>query len=319
MDIRAVLRLIFFIWFISCVNAYSFNVSSNIEGDFVSELKSKVSPKKCEVAVSYIYDADTYNLTLYGNLIRDNLETFLTKNGFDVAPRKDIAILLEDMSAENMDIFDLKAGVLLLGCYYRFFLKNDYKIRLVLKAYYIKDKKIILVKSYKKRLSTQELEMFAKVKGNIKRQKIGAVSNLVTLNKNCFNRGDKAYIRIKTSPGKYIYLFNIAADGSVTRIYPTSFFNKNPISGNFFEFPPRDTRDFSVQMYPLPAQPISYESFVVVWSNGPVNTKNFKVPEGKIISGKEATPSQRLYKLLNKSQLEFQEIPYVIKNTKRCY
>lgn len=62
--------------------------------DFAKDLKSKLRFNQ-RVAITYIYDAKSFNITAYGNLWRDKVSTALNLEGIKVVSRKELGILMK--------------------------------------------------------------------------------------------------------------------------------------------------------------------------------------------------------------------------------
>ncbi len=308
------------------LNLFLTNITFAFFGDpvknFANELKKRLYPEEC-VAVSYIYDGDTFDITAYSNRWRDRIEIALTEKNIPVIVRKELPILLEDV--ENFSEKDLntlwkglESKVVVVGCYYRKFAKNEYEVEVILKAIRVRTKEVIVTKRFKEKVLKSELRCFTRVIGNIYHQRIERLGGTILtleayLNKDCFKPGEDAYIIIKTNPGVYLYIFNIAADGSVTRIYPNKLFPERPLPTGYFEFPPKEIRDkISLRIFAYPEMDLAMESFRVVVSKEPLEVKELPVPENQVLLGKKAGKLSKLLNLLNKGEVSVVDLPYLI-------
>lgn len=319
MKINICANLIFF--FISLILPYKIqaNEFSKID-NFVEQLKIKMHPQN-RVAISYIYDAITLNITKYGNLIRDTLTNELVNQSVKVVPRKDLIILLEDINAMNGDILKtLSSDILIIGCYYLKPSKKRIEIDIVLKSININTGEIIASYIYSSYVSSKYLPLLTDVVGNIRENKLEKLNKKsiylnVSINKVCYKPNDKVFFEISTIPGIYLYIFNIAADGSIARIFPNDYFKQNKIVSEKFIFPPKELDDMTITMQSFPDIDPAYESFRIIASKVPLHTEEFEVPENKIIIGGKAQKLEDLLKVIgNKEDIVVKDIPYLVGN-----
>ena len=87
----------------SCSAPFSSGGANAFWGGFSSEIGeiSKALRPGEAVAVSYIYDTESGNVTELGNLYRDKTETALADDGVTVKPRRDLALIIEDVESHG--------------------------------------------------------------------------------------------------------------------------------------------------------------------------------------------------------------------------
>ncbi len=251
------------------------------------------------VAVSWIYDGSTGDITALGNIWRDRLESGLGKSGLTVKARKDLGFLLDDIStfdsrmAESA-IWNVSGADIVVVGEYRINTKNR-RIALQIKALR-KDTSIAGTLAWSEDLPPNWSRLAARVKGNVYHQEIDSITapadNRPTLtaklNKNpaCYPAGSRASIAINTDPGVHVYILNLAADNSVSLLYPNSKMRDQPLPTDTFLFPPPAFRqDIQLLLYPLSQERTSQESFKIVASRKPLDFSFLPVPENKIFCG----------------------------------
>lgn len=88
----------------------------------------------------------------------------------------------------------------------------------------------------------------------------------------CFLPGSEARIMVQSEAGAYIYLLNLAADQSVSLLYPSAQLPEKKLSGIRFEFPPAEHAEtMKLQFYPLVEGMMSRESIHVISSFAPLD------------------------------------------------
>jgi len=70
----------------------------------------------------------------------------------------------------------------------------------------------------------------------------------------CYESGSRAAITVESEAGVYIYILNVAADRTVTLIYPTPIFGKKSRSAAIFAFLRKRWRIWSWNSIPWPAK-----------------------------------------------------------------
>ncbi len=296
-------------------------------GDFARRIKKRLHPGE-RVAVSYVYDGETGDITAYGNRWRDRLVSALTERRIRVVPRQDLALLVEDLETFGEGSPEglwkrLEAQVVIVGRYYRRFSKDGYQVEICFKALRTNPKEILLSRTYRVEFTPGEMPLLTMVRGNIYRRRLKRLGQkplplTARLNKTCFLPGEEARITVETKPGVYLYIFNIAADLSVTRIYPNRYFRERPLPSGRFEFPPRGIRGLSLVIGAYPGLDPAYESFRVVASRRPLKDEAFPVPENRALIGGRARKLSELSRLFESGEVSVVELPYLVGKTCRA-
>ncbi len=318
---KAIIRIMGFFIVFGCLFV-DVSVAWDNAYDFARRLKRKLKSGE-RVAVSYIYDGDTYDVTAYGNRWRDRLESALVEKNITVVPRKEVALLMEDLETFGEKSLEslwkgLDSDVMVMGCYYRKFSSRGYWVQIVLKAVRVKSKTIITAKRFKEKVSVTELKGFTRVMGNVRKQRIKRMGRKplflkAHLNTECFIPGQKAQITIITRAGVYLYIFKIAADASVTRIYLNQFFPEQPLPSSRFVFPPKSMeKKLSLVIRPYPGMDPAMESFRVVVSRKPLADEGFPVPKNRMLLGRTAGKLSELSRLIDKGEVSVVDLPYLV-------
>jgi len=256
-------------------------------------------PEHEAVAVSWIYDGSTGDITALGNSWRDRLESALKNSSVTVKARKDLGLIIDDLTTYSKETSESTiwstsgADVIVVG---------EYRIN-------VQDNRIILnIKALRKNASlaatlhwSEELprnwsKLAAQIKGNIYHKEISSITSpsadrphlTARLNRDpaCYPSGSRATIHISSEPGVHIYVLNLAADNSVSLLYPNSLMRDQPIPSGGFTFPPKAFAD-DLQLLIAPLRPgtTCQESFKIVASREKINFSFLPVPENELFLG----------------------------------
>ncbi len=111
----------------------------------------------------------------------------------------------------------------------------------------------------------------------------------------------------------YVYIFNIAADGSVVRILPNSIFKEMALPVGEITFPPPKIHNLSLVMAAYPNIDPAYESFRIIVSKHPLKEEGFPIPDNQIIIGNKARTIKDLYHLVaNNKDIAIKDLPYLV-------
>lgn len=262
--------------------------------DLVKHMQSGES-----VAVSWIYDEHTGDVTALGNRWRDRTESALQKAGANVVTRQEIVFLWEDAEhfgdGENaLDMSKAGASVQVNGKYLIDRHDSTPQISLTIKAIRMKDGFIVgttmwvepLPANAEKLAATVHRNVFQNQVKNIKGDAKGpALSASLNREPACYLPGENATISIRTEPGVFIYLFDMAADSSIVLLYPNKRYPPLRVETGTFVFPHPDRTDLKLCFYPIEDNPISSESIKVVASRTPLDFSFLPVPMDEIYSG----------------------------------
>jgi len=118
----------------------------------------------------------------------------------------------------------------------------------------------------------------------------------------CYKAGSRAKITVNSEAGSYIYILNVAADRTVTMIYPNSYMPEKALVSNHFSFPPKALDNLVLELYPLVGEELSRESFKVIASKKRLDFSFLKVAEGRIFAGAEASELKEVLDLLKNAK-----------------
>lgn len=268
------------------------------------------------VAVSWVYDRSTGDITALGNIWRDRLESGLRKAGITVKARKDLGFLIDDISTfdpsgSESEIWEVSgADVIIVGDYS--INNSNGRIALRIKALR-KNTSIAGTLSWSENLPHNWPRLAARIKGNVYHKEISSITAsaddqptlTASLNRTpaCYPSGSKASIQISTDPGVHIYILNLAADNTVSLLYPNSRMGDQPLPTGRFLFPPRAlARDLQLLLYPLKAGLTSQESFKIVASRKPLDFSFLPVPDNEIFSGIRGGDRKKVLDMLKRSR-----------------
>jgi len=265
------------------------------------------------VAISQIYDGENGDLTGLGDRLRDRIETALVNMGFLVVPRRDLIVLMDERelgSAKRPEIKDLEAGAVISGRYY---LPPGDKgsAEVHLRTLSLEENRVRGAVSFSEALPADWHKLVSSIKGNIYHKGIeqvspsgGGPSLSASLDRNpaCYPAGASVRIRLKTERGVHIYILNLAADNTVTLIYPNRIIKDSPMPVEDFEFPPAAfSKRLGLAVYPLKQDETSHEAFKIVASRKPVDFGFLPIPENEIYAGAKGERLEKVLDILKKT------------------
>ena len=291
--------------------------------DVVSEMAAgRVKPGET-VGVVAFYDSATGDYTALGDQWRERVSSALTTDGVKVKVVRDLDLILNYMETTKPGFSERKVwrnsgrDYLLAGNY--FITKGGREsatnyIELNLKLLRVKDLEVAGSRSWRTRLQPGWQQKSAIIRGNKYQKTITVIGpglnkaagpplkvNLDRENP-CYPAGAKILLTIKSAPGIYLYILNVAADNSVTLNYPNRYMQEKAlVSGNFI-FPPPDMPNFQLELYPLPGNNPSREAFKIIASYNPLDFSFLKVAEGRIFAGAEAAELKEVLDLLKNAK-----------------
>jgi hypothetical protein len=292
-----------------CVSA-----QKGVSRDLFSELTPGVN-----AAVSYIPEAATGDITGLGNLWRDRIEKILSDRGVVIRARKDMVALIDDMETfgagrgeqtlwENAD-----ADVVVCGNYTILMpqaAKDPHKIRVVAKAYDVRDARLISAQEFVENLDASWVALAAKIYGNVHQEKLAVVSPeksaagkyrlTAGLNRknNCYAPGQSAKIHIETEPGHHVYIFNLTADNNISLLYPNRWLPDQPLDTGRLVFPPSGSHVTDLLLYPLADGRTCKESFKIISSPDRLDFSFLPVPENQVFAGANGKDIDRVTRIL---------------------
>ena len=272
-------------------------------------------------AVSYIYEADTGNITELGNRYRDKIERDFMQKGYKVKVRRDIVIIMEDLETFGTGNYEAefweKAGaeVVVCGSYTVIkSLKPDIKDRIEVNVKAVRRSDASLEEAYaiNENLNYGWKNLAKKIHGNIHTENFE--KTVAKDSKTCpelsasldrdpaiYIPGEKATLFIKSEKNTHVYIFNIAADNSVTLIYPNMLMPDQALQSNTLVFPPeRLAHRVKMELHPLVAGESCQESFKIIASKNKMDFSFLPVPVNRIYKGAQAGDIRQVNKALDK-------------------
>lgn len=287
--------------------------------DAVGEMVKELS-RGDKVAVSQIYDGSSGDFTALGDRLRDRIETSLIERGFSVVPRRDLAVLMDERELggeEAPEVKELKAKAVISGRYY---ISQERKAHaeLHLRALSVAENKIIGGGQIKEPLPQDWLSLVAQARGNIFAKKIEGVSPFeakgpaltarLDRKEPCYPAGASVRIHVKSEQGVHLYILNLAADGTVTMLYPNRMAPDAPLSTAEFEFPPPAmAKTLGLAVYPIKSDENSQEAFKVIASRKALDFRFLPIPENEIYAGAKGEKLAKVLDVLRKAQ-EWSEV-----------
>lgn len=280
----------------------------------------KEIPPGASVAISQIYDGTNGDMTALGDRFRDRIETSLINKGFKVLPRRDLFVLMDERGlggGEGPDLKDLKAGAVISGRYY---LPSEVKgtAEFHLRALDVNENRALGAVSFQEILPQDWHKLVSSIRGNIFQKGIeqaspsGKKGPLLSARLDrkpaCYPSGASVKINLSTEEGVYVYIFNLAADGTVTLLYPNKMTPDAWMPVSEFEFPPAAlSKTMGLVVYPLRPEETSQETFKVVASRRKLDFSFLPVPQNEIYAGARGEKLAKLLEVLKKTE-EWSEV-----------
>jgi hypothetical protein len=276
-------------------------------------------------AVTYIYEAATGNITELGNRYRDKIEQVFRQKGYEVKARRDLPVLLEDLELfgtknDKMQLWEqASAEVLVCGSYTVIKSRepgvND-KIEVHVKAFRTADTTLVEAYTIEEELNYGWLSLAAKIHSNIHKRNFETASGTlaqsdksrdvpklrVSLDRDpaLYLPGESAEILIESEKGAHVYIFNIAADNTVSLLYPNELMPELPLASETFVFPPKNfSGQVSLVLSPLIAGEPCREAFKVIASGNKMDFSFLPIPVNRIYKGAKAGEIRQLNKKLD--------------------
>ena len=265
-------------------------------------------PPGASVAVSYIHEEETGDITLLGNHLRDRVEAVLADRELVVKARKDIAFLIED--AEVTDVLaeeriweQAGADVLIRGTYSLGTRSKvgakGYKepIRLLLKAYGVDSTSLLDSEELVLEMDWNRIQPLLKTRGNIYQQEFATVMGgeadapvklHATLNKQsgCYRPGESVSVDIECEKDVWLYIFSLSCDSNVVLLYPPPWLDEKPLESERLLFPsPKISRIQALRVQPAEEGVVCHESFKLVASREKLDFSFLPFPGNAIYTG----------------------------------
>lgn len=276
-------------------------------------------------AVSLVYEGCSGDVTVLGDRWRDRIEAALRDGRVPVKARKDIGFLIDDAEIYGMDIEERSiwkragADVLVCGSYaVRYKTLQGHQtpeLALTVKALLIADGSLLETLSWREPLTEGWAMEAASIKGNVFHARVEAIVDsrpsghrpalVARLDRSrpCYPTAASATLDIETDPGCHVYILNLAADHSVTLLYPNSRLKDQPLPSGRLDFPPAALRgEMSLLLYPLRHGQTSHESFKIIASRLPIDFSFLPVPENAIYAGAKGGDIKQVLRALQQAE-----------------
>lgn len=291
----------------------------------MADMAREIGPRE-SAAVSWIYEESSGNVDDLGNSWRDRVERGLKDNLVIVKPRKDIGVIIDDVETFGLGVAEHKiwqqagADVVVTGNYRVSHLKtsdrNQPYINLTIKALRVNDSSLVKSINWQEKLDANWARRAACVRGNAHQKDVEIVADssininrpLLTAKldrgKNaCYPTGTAGRVLIHTDPGSYIYILSLAADNTVTLLYPNSIMPDLPLPGGVMNFPPRAMENnIQLVFYPLENDETCREAIKVISSRLPLDFSYLPIPENTIYAGAQGGDIKQVAVTLKKAR-----------------
>lgn len=269
----------------------------------VTTVVPKLDPKQ-SVAVTWFYDEQRGDVTALGDRWRDQVELALRNQGHVIKARKDLGLVVDELFTFGTKEGDSSAAyeqggadVVVGGSYSVIKGGGAPRAQLTVKAYRLSDSSLLQGVSEVVPLPPDWAPLAAQVKKNVFQEQVGAIEDKSTVagpglkagldrNPACYPAGASGRVMVETDPGSYVYLLNLAADHTVTLLYPNRFIQDRPLKNGKLEFPPASMAEkLEMVFYPLEGEATSQEGVKVVASRARLDFSFLPIPEDAVYAG----------------------------------
>ena len=95
--------------------------------------------------------------------------------------------------------------------------------------------------------------------------------------------------------------------------YPNRWLPEKPLNDKQFIFPPKALQKLVLELYPMPGEKLSRESFKIISSKEPLDFSFLKVAEDRIFVGAEAAELKKVLKVLqNAKEYSEKSLSYIV-------
>lgn len=316
---KLIATVIFFTVFITGCQSMKTRDSAIKDIKALDPFIEKINPEE-SVAVSWIYDAENGDITALGNIWRDRVAMGLKDHDIRIKSRKDLVLLIDDIESfgtgkAEKDIWEKAGADIIVSGTYRIIDNNEdsAEILLHIKALRIDDAELVDSIEWTEPLGPDWQALASNIRGNVYHKKLQAITAPKNINKQPFlsarlnspnasyQAGDKGQIHVQTDPGTYLYLFNMAADNTVTLLYPNRYCKEAPVTGKEFVFPKQCSKDIELEFYPLNSGETCRESVLVVASIEKLDFSFVPFQSSEIYHWVEGEDIKKVYNLLLQS------------------
>ncbi len=305
-------------WIVLLIVVLAGCVPTNLETK-VTEI-SKTLPPGETLAVGLIYERETGDVSALGDLLRDRVEGYFRQRGVTIKARRDVGFIIDDLESfgpgtDEGEIWQQAgADLLALGSYARQTDSDGQPVALLtIKVVRPAESTVVDSRELIEKLDANWARLAAQVKGNVYQEEVEVIVDDSTTagpplaarldrSPGCYPSGSAGRVIIDTAPGSHLYLLNLAADRSVTLLYPNSVMSDQPLPMGHFEFPPRALEDdVQLAFYPLDEHTTIQEGIKVVASRYPLDFSFLPVPENTIFAGAQGGKIKQVVEVLNQN------------------
>ncbi len=249
------------------------------------------------VAVAPLPEMRFGDLSALGSLWRTRLERSLKRAGARVKVRQEVAALLteaEMFAGRELDWEAFGADILVTGSYR--LQEKPSLFSMQVKATRLRSGELLGSFSWQQQPEAEFGRLSLLLHGNIKGEE-QADSELedmqgpllkARLDRDvaCYPSAGQVKILVESEPGVYLYLLNLAADGSVLLLYPNLLTGEKVLLHREFVFPPVGMEEtLQLVVGPLQGESSSREAFKVVASREKLDLSFLPVPYNQVHVG----------------------------------
>jgi len=287
----------------------------------LDQIVSKILPGE-SVAVSWICEAGTDNITALGNLWRDRVEKAFSDRGISVKGRRDLCLVLEDMASfgsggdEETILKNAGAAIVVIGKHRVIEeINQPPQIKLIVKALRGETAQLVGTAEWTAPLASDWRKLASQCQGNAYQKKIDTITAPESETGKPFltawldrpgavyAEGETGEIHIESEPGVYLYLLNLTADGIVALLYPNRLCPAKVLSGKIFVFPPPDCREnIELEFHPLEPGGVNRESVKVVASRTPLDFSFLPEPINQPVPIAQGGDIKKVYDVLDQAK-----------------
>lgn len=119
----------------------------------------------------------------------------------------------------------------------------------------------------------------------------------------CYKNGEAEYIKIHAKKNEYLYILNIAADASVTILYPNQLQKERPVQNVQIEFPSqqfRQSNELEMRFNAYSTQG-NYETIKLISSPQKIDFSFLPVPVNQVFTGVSAGDLKKVLQTLQQA------------------
>lgn len=287
----------------------------------IQSLVKGLDPNK-KVAVSWIYDRATGDVTELSDLWWDKIEGFLSQANIALVARRDLKTLINEAEVfgnESDGLFDRELSK--LGAHWvitgRYSIvppqkpRQPHRLKLHLSTIQPNNGRLVRAIDLDTPLDPGWRAQTTKIRWNIYHPAIKKISfsdpdqpgPSVTARFNnekaCFIPMTPVTLTVETENGVYLYLINLAADSTAVLLYPNRIMRNQPLTTPRFVFPPPSLADtVQLMLQPLPGERYTQEAIKIVVSRKKLDFSFLPFPENQVSIGAKGGDLKKMLNVL---------------------